>query len=55
MSLYDPDRLKFPVFNNPKKGHVEATWDAASGNVSYAASAAPLPAARATLHVHMMP
>jgi molybdopterin-containing oxidoreductase family iron-sulfur binding subunit len=27
LSLYDPDRLKFPVYNNPVRGHVEATWD----------------------------
>lgn len=27
MSLYDPDRLKFPVYNNPARGKVEATWD----------------------------
>ncbi|MBS0196369.1 MAG: TAT-variant-translocated molybdopterin oxidoreductase [Planctomycetes bacterium] len=27
MGLYDPDRLKFPLYNNPQRGHVEATWD----------------------------
>lgn len=27
MSLYDPDRLKNPVFKNPVKGEVGATWD----------------------------
>jgi molybdopterin-containing oxidoreductase family iron-sulfur binding subunit len=27
MGMYDPERLKFPVYNNPKRGRVEATWD----------------------------
>lgn len=27
MSLYDPDRLKFPMYANPAQGNVEATWD----------------------------
>ncbi|MBL9002207.1 MAG: TAT-variant-translocated molybdopterin oxidoreductase [Phycisphaerae bacterium] len=27
MSLYDPDRLKYPEFVNPARGKVEATWD----------------------------
>jgi molybdopterin-containing oxidoreductase family iron-sulfur binding subunit len=27
MSLYDPDRLKFPIYKNPVKGQLEATWD----------------------------
>jgi len=27
LALYDPDRLKFPVYDNPTRGHVEATWD----------------------------
>ncbi|MFZ4572796.1 MAG: TAT-variant-translocated molybdopterin oxidoreductase [Phycisphaerales bacterium] len=27
LGLYDPDRLKFPVYRNPVRGHVEATWD----------------------------
>jgi len=27
LSLYDPDRLKHPVYLNPEKGRLEATWD----------------------------
>ncbi|CAG0998415.1 Menaquinone reductase, iron-sulfur cluster-binding subunit [Phycisphaerales bacterium] len=27
MSLYDPDRLKNPVYKNPVRGQVSATWD----------------------------
>ncbi len=27
LSLYDPDRLKFPMYDNPARGRVEATWD----------------------------
>jgi MoCo/4Fe-4S cofactor protein with predicted Tat translocation signal len=27
MSLYDPDRLKNPIYNNPVKGRVAASWD----------------------------
>jgi molybdopterin-containing oxidoreductase family iron-sulfur binding subunit len=27
MGMYDPDRLKYPVFNNPARGRVEASWD----------------------------
>src|ERR1051325_9102700 len=27
MGMYDPDRLKFPVYKNPTRGRVEATWD----------------------------
>ncbi|MEO0482063.1 MAG: TAT-variant-translocated molybdopterin oxidoreductase [Planctomycetota bacterium] len=27
LGLYDPDRLKFPVFNNPARGRLDATWD----------------------------
>lgn len=27
MSLYDPDRLNSPVYNNPARGKVLATWD----------------------------
>jgi len=27
LSLYDPDRLKNPVYANPAKGRVDATWD----------------------------
>lgn len=27
LDLYDPDRLKFPVFDNPARGKVAATWD----------------------------
>ncbi|MCE7973531.1 MAG: 4Fe-4S dicluster domain-containing protein [Leptolyngbya sp. PLA1] len=27
MGLYDPDRLKSPVYNNPSRGRIEATWD----------------------------
>ncbi len=27
LDLYDPDRLKFPVFDNPARGKVPATWD----------------------------
>ena len=27
LGLYDPDRLKYPVFNNPTRGHLDATWD----------------------------
>ena len=27
LDLYDPDRLKFPVYKNPSRGALEATWD----------------------------
>ncbi len=27
LSLYDPDRLKNPIFKNPTRGHVAASWD----------------------------
>ena len=27
LGLYDPDRLKFPVYNNPARGRLDATWD----------------------------
>lgn len=27
LDLYDPDRLKYPVYNNPARGHLAATWD----------------------------
>ncbi|MCC6426704.1 MAG: TAT-variant-translocated molybdopterin oxidoreductase [Phycisphaerales bacterium] len=27
MGLYDPDRLKFPMFRNASRGPVEATWE----------------------------
>ncbi|MGV6815480.1 MAG: TAT-variant-translocated molybdopterin oxidoreductase, partial [Phycisphaerales bacterium] len=27
LDLYDPDRLKFPVYNNPTRGKLDATWD----------------------------
>jgi len=27
LGLYDPDRLKFPVYNNPTRGKLDATWD----------------------------
>ncbi|MCC5821989.1 MAG: TAT-variant-translocated molybdopterin oxidoreductase [Planctomycetes bacterium] len=27
LDLYDPDRLKFPVFDNPTRGKLAATWD----------------------------
>lgn len=27
LGLYDPDRLKFPVFANPRRGRLTATWD----------------------------
>jgi len=27
MALYDPDRLKFPIYNKPLEGQVPATWD----------------------------
>ncbi len=27
LDLYDPDRLKYPVFNNPTRGKLAATWD----------------------------
>jgi len=27
LSLYDPDRLKFPLFKNPARGRLEATFD----------------------------
>ncbi len=27
LDLYDPDRLKFPVYDNPARGRVPATWD----------------------------
>ncbi|MFG0246200.1 MAG: TAT-variant-translocated molybdopterin oxidoreductase [Phycisphaerales bacterium JB052] len=27
LSLYDPDRLMYPVYNNPTRGKLDATWD----------------------------
>ncbi|MCL4221209.1 MAG: TAT-variant-translocated molybdopterin oxidoreductase [Phycisphaerales bacterium] len=27
LDLYDPDRLKFPIYNNPTRGPLPATWD----------------------------
>jgi MoCo/4Fe-4S cofactor protein with predicted Tat translocation signal len=27
LETYDPDRLKFPVYDNPARGRLEATWD----------------------------
>jgi len=27
LDLYDPDRLKYPVYNNPSRGKTHATWD----------------------------
>ncbi len=27
LGLYDPDRLKYPVYNNPTRGKIDATWD----------------------------
>jgi MoCo/4Fe-4S cofactor protein with predicted Tat translocation signal len=27
LDLYDPDRLKYPVYNNPARGRLAATWD----------------------------
>jgi MoCo/4Fe-4S cofactor protein with predicted Tat translocation signal len=27
LGLYDPDRLKFPIYNNPTRGKLDATWD----------------------------
>lgn len=27
LSLYDPERLKYPIYNNPTRGKLEATWD----------------------------
>ncbi len=27
LGLYDPDRLKFPVYDNPSRGKLDATWD----------------------------
>lgn len=27
LSLYDPDRLKYPMYDNPARGRIEATWD----------------------------
>ncbi len=27
LDLYDPDRLKFPVYDNPARGRLAATWD----------------------------
>ncbi|RMH28358.1 MAG: 4Fe-4S dicluster domain-containing protein [Planctomycetota bacterium] len=27
LDLYDPDRLKYPVYDNPARGKVAATWD----------------------------
>ena len=27
LGLYDPDRLKFPVYDNPTRGKIDATWD----------------------------
>ena len=27
LEMYDPDRLKYPTYNNPTRGRLEATWD----------------------------
>ena len=27
LSLYDPDRLKYPIYRNPARGRLEATWE----------------------------
>ena len=27
LGLYDPDRLKYPVYDNPARGKLDATWD----------------------------
>lgn len=27
LGLYDPDRLKYPVYENPSRGKIAATWD----------------------------
>ncbi len=27
LGLYDPDRLKYPIYNNPARGKLAATWD----------------------------
>jgi Fe-S-cluster-containing dehydrogenase component len=27
LQMYDPDRLKYPIFKNPARGKVAATWD----------------------------
>ncbi|MDQ7012699.1 MAG: TAT-variant-translocated molybdopterin oxidoreductase [Planctomycetota bacterium] len=27
LTIYDPDRLMYPVYNNPVRGRVDATWD----------------------------
>jgi hypothetical protein len=27
LDLYDPDRLKYPVYENPNRGQLAATWD----------------------------
>ncbi len=27
LEMYDPDRLKYPTYNNPSRGRLEATWD----------------------------
>jgi MoCo/4Fe-4S cofactor protein with predicted Tat translocation signal len=27
LETYDPDRLKFPTYNNPTRGRLDATWD----------------------------
>ncbi len=27
LGIYDPDRLKYPVYNNPTRGKLDATWD----------------------------
>ena len=27
LGLYDPERLKFPVYNNPTRGKLDGTWD----------------------------
>ncbi len=27
LETYDPDRLKFPTYNNPARGRLDATWD----------------------------
>ncbi|MFG0260016.1 MAG: TAT-variant-translocated molybdopterin oxidoreductase, partial [Phycisphaerales bacterium JB041] len=27
LTIYDPDRLMYPVYDNPARGRVDATWD----------------------------
>ncbi|MBO6513746.1 MAG: TAT-variant-translocated molybdopterin oxidoreductase [Phycisphaerales bacterium] len=27
LDLYDPDRLKYPIYKNPTRGRLDATWD----------------------------